>query len=110
MSFGQSSAVALPQSALLTETPISLPVYLTLDRLKENVSAVVGAPTSLNPTVLRLLEMGVTSGTEITITRRAPGGDPIEIRVRGTRLCVRRSDAACFPVWHSSDATTRSER
>lgn len=70
----------------------------TLDRLAIGASATLAAPTSVNPTVLRLLEMGLTPGARVTLTRRAPLADPIELDVRGTRLCVRRADAACFPV------------
>lgn len=40
----------------------------------------------------RLMEMGLTPGTEFTVTKVAPFNDPIEINVRGTRLCLRRSE------------------
>lgn len=70
----------------------------TLDRLHIGATAIVAAPTRINPTILRLLEMGLTAGARVTLTRRAPMADPIELEVRGTRLCVRRADAACFPV------------
>ncbi len=38
----------------------------------------------------RLLEMGVTPGVEITLVRTAPLGDPLEIRLRGYALTLRR--------------------
>ena len=41
----------------------------------------------------RLLEMGLIEGTRVEFIRRAPGGDPIEIRVMGYSLSVRREDA-----------------
>ncbi len=41
----------------------------------------------------RLLEMGLTKGTDIEIIRFAPMGDPIEISVRGYRLSLRRVEA-----------------
>jgi ferrous iron transport protein A len=41
----------------------------------------------------RLLEMGLTKGTEVEIIRFAPMGDPIEISVRGYRLSLRREEA-----------------
>jgi len=69
---------------------------IALNDLPLGVIAILGAPDALNPTVLRLLEMGFTPGTPLAITRRAPGGDPVEVRVRGTRLCVRRADLARF--------------
>ncbi len=41
----------------------------------------------------RLMEMGLTPGTEFTVTKVAPFGDPIEIDVRGARICLRRVEA-----------------
>ncbi|GBD25352.1 Fe(2+) transport protein A [bacterium HR30] len=38
----------------------------------------------------RLLDLGFVPGTRLKIVRRAPLGDPIEIEIRGTRLCFRR--------------------
>ena len=70
----------------------------SIDSLEPGMTGVVGSPRQLTPVVLRLMEMGLTPGTEITVTRRALGADPIEIRLRGTRLCVRRADAALFPI------------
>lgn len=43
--------------------------------------------------VQRLLEMGLTTGVEIAVVRFAPLGDPIEVKVRGYLLSLRRSDA-----------------
>ena len=40
----------------------------------------------------RLMELGLTPGTEFTVTKVAPFNDPIEINVRGTRLCLRRNE------------------
>ncbi|MBC8002356.1 MAG: ferrous iron transport protein A [Opitutaceae bacterium] len=41
----------------------------------------------------RLLEMGVLVGTPVQLIRFAPLGDPVEIRVRGYHLTLRRHDA-----------------
>ena len=41
----------------------------------------------------RLLEMGLTTGTEIQLIRVAPLGDPVEIEVRGYRLSLRKREA-----------------
>ena len=40
----------------------------------------------------KLLMMGLTRGTEVTVVRAAPLGDPIEIRVRDSTLSVRRGE------------------
>jgi len=42
---------------------------------------------------LRLREMGMLPGTSITLMRVAPLGDPIEIKVRGYNLTLRKSEA-----------------
>lgn len=46
----------------------------------------------------RLLAMGLTPGTELTVSRLAPLGDPVEIRVRGTAVSLRRHEAAILRV------------
>lgn len=40
----------------------------------------------------RLLDMGITKGVEIEIKKIAPLGDPIDIKLRGYELCLRRND------------------
>lgn len=42
----------------------------------------------------RLLEMGLTIGAEFEVVRFAPLGDPVDIKVRGYHLSLRKSDAA----------------
>lgn len=46
----------------------------------------------------RLLEMGLTSGTQVRMIRIAPFGDPVELQVRGYRLSVRKAEAATVAV------------
>jgi ferrous iron transport protein A len=41
---------------------------------------------------LRLAELGLVTGTLISVIRRGPLGDPVELELRGYRLCVRRAD------------------
>ena len=41
----------------------------------------------------RLLELGVTQGAECTVVRYAPLGDPMQVRVRGYSLSLRREEA-----------------
>ena len=43
---------------------------------------------------LRLLEMGLTPGVEVTVVSTAPLGDPVELELRGYRLSIRRNEAA----------------
>ena len=46
----------------------------------------------------KLLAMGLTPGTEFTVTHIAPLGDPVEIKVRGFRLSLRQAEAALLIV------------
>ena len=46
----------------------------------------------------RLMEMGLTRGAAFEVVRYAPMGDPIEIRVRGYHLSLRKSEAALITV------------
>lgn len=46
----------------------------------------------------KLLSMGLTPGTEFSITRQAPLGDPVEINVRGYAVSLRRSEAQLLRV------------
>ncbi len=46
----------------------------------------------------RLLEMGIIPGAIIESIRLAPLGDPVEFRVKGYNLSIRKGDAACIEV------------
>ena len=46
----------------------------------------------------RLLDMGVTAGTELALRKKAPLGDPIEITILGYELTLRKAEAACVQV------------
>ena len=46
----------------------------------------------------RIMEMGLTKGTEIYVRKVAPLGDPIEITVRGYELTLRKADASLIEV------------
>ncbi len=46
----------------------------------------------------KLLTMGLTPGAEIAVARMAPMGDPVEIRVRGFSLSLRKEEAAALNV------------
>lgn len=46
----------------------------------------------------RMMDMGITKGTEVTIRKVAPLGDPIEVTVRGYELSIRRSEAERIEV------------
>ena len=41
----------------------------------------------------RIMDMGVTKGTEIYVRKVAPLGDPVEVTIRGYELSIRKADA-----------------
>jgi Fe2+ transport system protein FeoA len=57
----------------------------------------------------RLLDLGFIPGTELRVIRRAPLGDPVTFELRGTRICLRRSEAARITIFRSHpDGSPRS--
>lgn len=46
----------------------------------------------------RIMDMGITKGSELFVRKVAPLGDPVEITVRGYELTVRKADAQCVEV------------
>ena len=46
----------------------------------------------------RLFDMGVTPQAEVTMRKKAPLGDPIEVTIRGYELTLRKVEAACVEV------------
>ena len=66
----------------------------TLDQLAIGDSAVVHRVDCAPRVGCRLMEMGLLPGTRVEMVRRAPFGDPLEIRLRGYLLSLRRSEAS----------------
>lgn len=46
----------------------------------------------------RLFDMGVTPSADVYFRKKAPLGDPIEIRIRGYELTLRKAEASCVEV------------
>ena len=46
----------------------------------------------------RIMDMGITKGTDIYVRKVAPLGDPMEVRVRGYELSLRKADACMIEV------------
>ena len=66
---------------------------VTLSSLAVGTSAVLREFPKQGVACLRLREMGLLPGTTLTLVRTAPLGDPIEIKVRGYNLTLRKSEA-----------------
>lgn len=65
----------------------------TLDQLKPGERARVVQVKGEGRVRMRIFDMGLTPGTEITFRKVAPLGDPIEITVRGYELSLRKNEA-----------------
>jgi Fe2+ transport system protein FeoA len=66
---------------------------MTLADLKKGESRTVIAVRGDEAVSRRLMEMGLIPGVSVSMVKSAPFGDPIEIRVRGYSLALRRNEA-----------------
>jgi ferrous iron transport protein A len=64
-----------------------------LDDLQPGESSIITSIDGEPHTTRRLMELGLVPGTRVEVVRRAPMGDPVELRVRRTHLSIRRSEA-----------------
>jgi ferrous iron transport protein A len=70
----------------------------SLDQLKPGQRGRITALAGNDALAQRLMEMGLLEGEEIEVVRFAPLGDPIEIRVNGYFLSLRRSEASRLEI------------
>ncbi len=84
---------------------------MTLAEIKVGQDAVLRTIGGQGELRHHLLDMGLTPGTEVTLRKVAPMGDPIEVELRGYELTLRLADAAKIEVEnvHETDRAARSE-
>ncbi len=70
----------------------------TLDKFAIGESGVVIKVEGERKIKRRLYDMGITSGAEIYLRKKAPMGDPIELSVRSYELSLRLSEAKCITM------------
>ncbi len=70
----------------------------TLRQVKIGESAVIKKLHGEGATKRRIMDMGLTRGTEVRVRKVAPLGDPMELTVRGYELSVRKGDAELIEV------------
>ena len=61
------------------------------------------------PVKRRLVDMGLTPGTEVTVRKVAPFGDPLELNLRGYELSLRKADAAQIQLATGEEAATLTQ-
>ena len=71
---------------------------MTLDILPLGQDAVITSVGGEGPLRCRLLDMGLIPKTTVRVEKIAPLGDPIELRVRGYALSLRKEDARNISV------------
>jgi ferrous iron transport protein A len=71
---------------------------MTLTNLPIGAHAKVVSVKGNNAVTKRLMEMGVVPGVSVRVIKSAPFGDPLEIRVRGYHLAMRKAEADAIEV------------
>ena len=72
--------------------------YMTLDSLQRGRKYVIQDVDSADPDVQRLMVLGLVEGAEVELASTAIGGDPIEFRMFGNAISLRREQAQHFAV------------
>ncbi len=71
---------------------------MTLDQLQFGQKYIIDNVDATDPVVQRLMVLGLVEGTEIELASSAIGGDPIEFRIFGNAISLRREQAVRFAV------------
>ncbi|MBB5182306.1 FeoA family protein [Catenisphaera adipataccumulans] len=71
---------------------------MTLNEVKVGNTVHIKKLNGSGPTKRRIMDMGLTKGSEVYVRKVAPLGDPIELTVRGYELSIRKADAAWVEV------------
>ena len=71
---------------------------MTLDKVAVGDTVKIARLNGAGPVKRRIMDMGLTRGTEVTVRKIAPLGDPIELTVRGYELSIRKDEAAAIEV------------
>ena len=70
----------------------------TLKEIKCGETAKVTKLSGVGAIKRRIMDMGITKGTEVYVRKVAPFGDPVEVTVRGYELSLRKADAEMIEV------------
>lgn len=71
---------------------------MTLTELAPGESATIAAIDTSDPAVQRLMVLGLVEGADLTFVRASLGGDPLEFRLFGAAISLRREQAKRFRV------------
>jgi ferrous iron transport protein B len=76
---------------------------MTLNQLAIGQKATITAIVGEGPLMQRLMALGVLEGSTVSITRKALGGDPIEIEIMGYSLSLRLAEASRVEIALDND-------
>ena len=77
---------------------MNLPTLFTLADIVPGQTVTIVEVLGEDAISVRLMEMGMTDGEVVQVVGRAPFGDPIEIKIRGYKLSLRKLEAARIQV------------
>ncbi|HEU4616397.1 MAG TPA: FeoA family protein [Gammaproteobacteria bacterium] len=89
-----TAAVTLAQAPASSKAPASR----TLADLQPGDRAVIVGVDAADKAVQRLMVLGLVEGAEIKFLRRSLGGDPLEIKLYGAAISLRREQALRFAI------------
>ena len=78
-------------------------IEMTIDDLKVGQLGEIAAVGGEGALRLRFLDMGLIPGTKVLLQKVAPMGDPIQIRVRGYELTIRKADARMIELQEAAE-------
>lgn len=70
----------------------------TLASLKQGQKGTIASIDATDPQVQRLMTLGLVEGVEVELVSRAIGGDPLEFRLFGSGISLRREQARHFQI------------
>ena len=83
---------------------------LKFDQLKKGQLARVVGCQECSEELIRLQEMGLTEGAVFQVIKVAPFGDPVEINLRGYRLCLRKRENCAFLLEAAEESEGDNEK
>ena len=69
-----------------------------LDQIEKGETGLVRSVEGDGKVRRRLFDMGVTPGAKVTLRKKAPFGDPIEVTIRGYELSLRKAEAVLVNI------------
>lgn len=83
---------------------------IKLSQLSSGHSGVVAAVNGSSRLVARMMEMGFVPGALVEVIRKAPFGDPVQYRIRSSRISIRSAEAECVQVIPNETSQTTPRR